>query len=599
MSKRSSAAGVENWRSAWGSMMGVSSLRRLRLGCSFVPSTQPENWFGVAPDPRSATITQFELNYGLEQARTEYNMAGLKEARRTRQTYVGHREGFADLFVPAVRDDTVLGVLVCGPVLERQPSGESLKDTWQRISGAPVDPDSSMFLRFVRGTLDCHLFEGVSLELLVSHVEHVASVMAGSKPPRRHDMKGWIAFRQRVPEVGMWDLASELVDSEANAGWMASYRSTDLAQEGLDRIPNYVMSVAPFWPDVATLDTPELMLRTHEFQRACAALAVDLPNTIAGRIGAEAAFFLTHIDAASKDRGRSRLLALGERVRRLLRRKLKTEVVCGFSDLAVHGGELPDRYDEALWAVFWGLHKNRTMTFHRDAGPQDRSTTTGLYRSSRVLYESFARGERRGTEVAAQSVVKDVLWISSGSLEVMRSHFLQILWELLALTERRDVVDKRTSSDMQTEFTLRLKKARATHEVTNSFTLLVHELLDMLERPGKLGRRAKLERARRLVELALLETGGAGRRLDLESVAARVGMSRSSFAAAFRSTYRTTFGAFVLHSRIERSKQLLRGGKLRAAQVSSEAGWSSPSYFHQAFKRVTGTTPDLYKQSSA
>src|SRR6185436_16219710 len=109
-----------------------------------------------------------------------------------------------------------------------------------------------------------------------------------------------------------------------------------------------------------------------------------------------------HIEAERKDRARSRLMALGERVRRLLRQRLKVDVVCGFSNLAVHVGELPVRYDEALWAVLWGLHKNQALTFHGDTGQRDASPNTGLYRSSRVLCESFARGARRETAVAAQ-----------------------------------------------------------------------------------------------------------------------------------------------------------------------------------------------------
>jgi AraC-like DNA-binding protein len=183
-----------------------------------------------------------------------------------------------------------------------------------------------------------------------------------------------------------------------------------------------------------------------------------------------------------------------------------------------------------------------------------------------------------------------VLWISSGNLEVMRSHFLEVLWELLSLTERRDVVDRRTSSEWLEGFTVRLRTARTTHEVTHSFTQMVRELLDTVERPGELGRRAKLERARRMVE-----HGRAHARLDLDSVAASVGMSRSNFARCFRSTYGTTFGEFVLRSRIERSKKLLRGTALKITDVSNEAGWSSPSYFHQAFKRLTKMTPEQYK----
>jgi AraC-like DNA-binding protein len=395
----------------------------------------------------------------------------------------------------------------------------------------------------------------------------------------------------------MWELASELVDPHANARWMASYRDSDRKQEGIALMPNYVVAVAPSWRGGGPSSAAEAMIWTHEFQRCSAAVARELPNTIAGRVGGEAAFFLTYLGKQRKDSARSRLIALGERIGRLIRRKLKVDVVCGFSGCAVQGGELPIRYDQALCAVFWGLHKHQTMTFQADAGSRE-SAMNGLYGSARVLCQSFAKGEHRETFVAAERVVRDVLWISMGSLEVMRSHFLQILWELLALTERRDVVDERTSSEVRASFSARLGRSRAIHELTCAFTQLIRELLGMLERPSELGRRAKLERARRLVELAVLERGARETPLDLASVAARVGMSRASFARSFQLTYKTTLGAFVLESRIERSKQLLRNTKLRAAEVGAEAGWSSASYFHQAFKRITGMTPEQYRAGS-
>ena len=72
-------------------------------------------------------------------------------------------------------------------------------------------------------------------------------------------------------------------------------------------------------------------------------------------------------------------------------------------------------------------------------------------------------------------------------------------------------------------------------------------------------------------------------------------MSRSNFARCFRATYGTTFAAYVLRSKIDRSKKLLRSTELRVTDVSNEAGWSSPSYFHQAFKRLTKMTPEQYK----
>ena len=178
-------------------------------------------------------------------------------------------------------------------------------------------------------------------------------------------------------------------------------------------MPNYVVAVAPSWRGGGPSSAAEAMIWTHEFQRCCAAIARELPNTIAGRVGGEAAFFLTNLGKQRRSGARSRLIALGERIGRLMRRKLEVDVVCGFSEPAVEGGELPTRYDQALCAVFWGLHKHQPMTFQAEAGSRE-SAMNGLYASARVLCQSFSKGERPETFVAAERVVRDVLWILDG-----------------------------------------------------------------------------------------------------------------------------------------------------------------------------------------
>src|SRR5678810_1225730 len=102
-------SGSETWKFTWHTLVDSLTLRRLRLGCSFVPRTEPENWFPIAPDPRRTTVTAFELLHGLEHDRHEYNTLCVESAVRARRTYIGDRVGFRDLFVPVVSRDTVHG----------------------------------------------------------------------------------------------------------------------------------------------------------------------------------------------------------------------------------------------------------------------------------------------------------------------------------------------------------------------------------------------------------------------------------------------------------------------------------------------------------
>jgi AraC-like DNA-binding protein len=584
-------ARTESWNIAWQTVMGTWSLRKFGLGCSFVPRTERQNWYPVVEAPNKSNVVALELEHGFERARTDYNLSCLDIAWKTKQVHVGRRAGFVDLFVPAVRSGRVEGVLVCGPLFEREPSVASLKAEWESIIGHTVTPTDDSFLRFVRSSLDTPLFEREAFELLKRHLHQLAAAMAGSERQIQLTIGAFHALRGKVPETGMWHLAAELVDPEGNPRWTASYRHTDRSYLGLVEMPDHVVTVAPVWPEGASFEPAELLVRTHRWQRACADFAMTLPNTISGRVGAEAAFFLTRIDAYRTSRRRTRLIAFAEKLQKLARKVLEADVACGFSDRAVHGGQLPARHAEALWAVLWGLHKAQPHTFYEESGREGQTTIGRLYHDTRVLYESFASGRRRESGVWAQQIVKDVLWISSGSLEVMRSHFLEILWELVALTERRNALEGRTASDLLLRVNVRLRGANSTQTVANAFVEIANELAGFVDRPREVERKAKLERARRIVEQA--QNGSA---LDLITVSRKVGMSRAHFARCFRAAYGVPFGEFVQRSKVERSKNLLRSSALSLAQVCAQSGWASTSYFHQAFKRRVGMTPDQYRR---
>src|SRR5450432_90527 len=175
-SRRSTPA----WRHSWHSIMNVHGLSRFRLGCSLVASSEPHNWFTIAPDPRRTTIVAYELALGLERERTNHNLECLEVVRRSHKTHVARRLGFCDLFVPVLEGKTLHAVLVCGPVLAQAPTASALKAWWEELTRSPTEPDDESFLRFVRSTLDSHVFEAETFSELIRYLETLARKISGS-----------------------------------------------------------------------------------------------------------------------------------------------------------------------------------------------------------------------------------------------------------------------------------------------------------------------------------------------------------------------------------------------------------------------------------
>jgi AraC-like DNA-binding protein len=553
-------------------------LQRLRIGCSYVAETGRDEWVTLVVDPRRHQLVSFELSLGRERSRHEYNAACLDEVRKTRRAHVGHLGGFGDYFVPVLHRSRLLGILACGPFLTERPTAALLRQKWQSLRGAPADPTDEAFLRFVRAHLESHVYAGPTLTALGACLARFAAGMTGAHVRTE---SGWDVLETAIPETRMWELAAQFTDRERIPVWTASFKGTDRLLARIFHMPNRVLSIAPSnRPDEDMVDR---LLRADALQRAAAALAVTMPDTLAGRMGDEAAFLVTYVPD-------KRAHTLGERVVQKLGKRLGWNVVCGISQPALRGAELPIRYGEANRAIVAGLRKNERVTMSTATEP---ASPAALYRSSRALCESFAGGRARELGPEAEQVVSDVVWVSGGSIEAMRSHLLQVVWELAAITDRRNVIDKRTSSEMMKLASARLARASTTAEIGTAFTEIVGQWTGVLSQPHAVAKRAKVEEARRIVEHAAPLDD-----LRVEAIGKRVGLSAHYLSHRFKQTYGVELGRFVVECRTERAKRLLRDTALRAVEIAAEAGFSSPSYFHQAFRRVTGRTPEQYRRAS-
>ena len=75
------------------------------------------------------------------------------------------------------------------------------------------------------------------------------------------------------------------------------------------------------------------------------------------------------------------------------------------------------------------------------------------------------------------------------------------------------------------------------------------------------------------------------------SLAHGVGISRSSFAAAFREALGMAPLAYVRHVRLERARRMLEGGGLSVTEVARRSGYPLPSSFARAFAQRYGRPP--------
>lgn len=93
------------------------------------------------------------------------------------------------------------------------------------------------------------------------------------------------------------------------------------------------------------------------------------------------------------------------------------------------------------------------------------------------------------------------------------------------------------------------------------------------------------------------------RRLDepltMSELAAAARMSRFHFCRAFKGSTGFSPHEYLMHRRVERCRRLLAETGMPLAEIALECGFSSQAHMTTCFRRLTGTTPNRYRQGPA
>lgn len=98
------------------------------------------------------------------------------------------------------------------------------------------------------------------------------------------------------------------------------------------------------------------------------------------------------------------------------------------------------------------------------------------------------------------------------------------------------------------------------------------------------------------VEAEILRAGG-GATPSLDAIAERLGLTARTVQRRLKEDG-TTFRALSKRVRMDRAAELLTAGRLTLAEVAFEVGFSEPSGFCRAFRKVFGRTPTEYREAA-
>jgi AraC family transcriptional regulator len=84
--------------------------------------------------------------------------------------------------------------------------------------------------------------------------------------------------------------------------------------------------------------------------------------------------------------------------------------------------------------------------------------------------------------------------------------------------------------------------------------------------------------------------------LSITDLAQVAGMSPYYLMRMFKKSMHFTPRQYIIQTRIERAKELLRSRELSISDIALECGFTSQSHFTNVFRQITDTTPNIYRR---
>jgi RpiB/LacA/LacB family sugar-phosphate isomerase len=102
----------------------------------------------------------------------------------------------------------------------------------------------------------------------------------------------------------------------------------------------------------------------------------------------------------------------------------------------------------------------------------------------------------------------------------------------------------------------------------------------------------------RLAPIVEYVRSNLNRRIQVTELSGLAGMSQWHFSKLFKLSTGLSPHRYMLHERINRSKELLRQGRTKIVDIALEVGFENQAHFTTVFGNLVGMTPRRFQQSS-
>jgi two-component system response regulator YesN len=291
------------------------------------------------------------------------------------------------------------------------------------------------------------------------------------------------------------------------------------------------------------------------------------------------------------------LFALAGDIQTNMDRWLKIGVTIGISDRVIALSDLTHAYKQAREATDhkWYLGKNRIITM--DSMESLELDAVGINRYDHVhngqLMSALKAADADKLREALDLIFADLNLNRRDGLKYARNVCLQVVLAvgqlILELSVQSPELESLESSLWEALFEKEtLSEMR--HLIESYLTAVCERIRE--KRTGKLAN--LVERVRAVIELNYADGG-----LTAAEIGKAVYLTPTYVSLLFKQETGQTINEYLTQVRVDKAKELLRDPQNKFYDICYAIGYTDPSYFTKLFKKATGVTPSVYRDSYA
>ncbi|HEX3048572.1 MAG TPA: helix-turn-helix domain-containing protein, partial [Bacillota bacterium] len=294
----------------------------------------------------------------------------------------------------------------------------------------------------------------------------------------------------------------------------------------------------------------------------------------------------------SQLQAREKLLEVLGRLRHSLSNYLNVNVSIGVSSLRDGYEELPHLYQEAcanarLRFIFG---KNRII-FPEDAQKMSESPGKSIIADGAGLITAFKEGDRDKVTRELDGLFDAIGKVKTSKLEKIYPYYMEIVFLLAAFVSEKGEDLAEVLGVLETDFYTKITGFETQAEVKEWITGIVDHVVQYFAEKKDSKMIRAIARAQEFIKNNFMQD------LTLKMASDYVGLSESHFSYLFTKTTGESFIDYLTRLRIEKAKELIGSTNLKIYEIALQVGYTSTEHFSRVFKKLTGISPNLYKNS--